>query len=119
MGYLNPVYEDTSRTTSSNYSTMPTGTLGSDVMSGKMDRIIRCLAVAILLPIAISTSSCAVWAHEQDGPHHDDGVGVTFRAEGVFETIADGWQVQDIGFAAKPSFDCDAVGRLHVMGMTE
>jgi hypothetical protein len=29
------------------------------------------------------------------------------------------WRIKDVGFATKPSFDFDAQGRVHVMGMTE
>ena len=35
------------------------------------------------------------------------------------ETLAKNWQVQDVGFGTKPSFDFDSHNRLHVMGMTE
>lgn len=38
---------------------------------------------------------------------------------GQTERIDQQWQVQDVGFGTKPSFDFDSQGRLHVMGMTE
>lgn len=35
------------------------------------------------------------------------------------ETVATNWLVADVGSGTKPSFDFDASGRIHVMGMTE
>lgn len=35
------------------------------------------------------------------------------------ESIAPGWIVAEVGPGTKPSFDFDAAGRIHVMGMTE
>lgn len=35
------------------------------------------------------------------------------------ETVAPGWIVSNVGEGTKPAFDFDALGRVHVMGMTE
>jgi len=50
---------------------------------------------------------------------NDYAIGSHGVAASAAETLADRWQVHDVGFGTKPSFDFDANGALHVMGITE